>query len=97
MSEQTETPKSIAVFATEGYSVYIVREPLELIIENYPELEGMTTQEAIDYVESNAWDMKPTNEEDGYDNLAEELNERDIHREKLNNESQEINAEANMF
>jgi|DEB19_MinimDraft_2_1074335.scaffolds.fasta_scaffold01515_4 hypothetical protein len=97
MSEQTETPKSIAVFATEGYSVYIVREPLELIIENYPELEGMTTQEAIDYVESNAWDMKPTNEEDGYDNLAEELNERDIRREKLNNESQEINAEANMF
>lgn len=96
MSEQTETtPKSITVFATEGYSVYIVKEPLELNIEDYPELEGMTTQEAIDYVESNAWDMKPTNED--YDSLAEELNDRDIRREKYNNESTEINGEANMF
>lgn len=95
MSEQTELPKSIAVFATEGYSVYIVKEPLELIIEDYPELTGMTTQEAIDYVECNACDMKATSED--YDSLEEELNDRDIRREKLNNESQEINAEADMF
>ena len=93
MSEKT--PKSIAVFATEGYSVYIVKEPLELNIEDYPELEGMTTQEAIDYVESNAWDMKPTNED--YDSLAEELTDQDIRRDKITNESQEINAQLKMF
>jgi hypothetical protein len=96
MSEQTEqTPKTIAVFATEGYSTYIVREPLELTLADYPELEGMTAQEAIDYVESNAWEMKSTN--DNYDSLADELNDMDIRREKINNESTEINGELEMF
>ena len=91
--EKKETPKTISVFATEGYSTYIVREPIELNVEDYPELEGMSKDEAIDYIESNAWEMKPTTDEYGYDSLAEELNDKDIFREKLNNESQEINAE----
>ena len=92
MSEKENT-KTISVYATEGYSTYIVREAIELNIADYPELDGMTREEAIEYVEENAWEMKPTNEEDGYDSLAEELNGKDIFREKLNNESQEINAE----
>ena len=98
MSEQTETTqKTIAVFATEYYETSITREPIELNIEDYPELEGMTAEEAIDYVESNAWDMKPTNEEYGYDSLAEELNSQDIRRDKITNESQDINAQLKMF
>jgi hypothetical protein len=97
MSEQTETtPKTIAVFATEYYETSIVREPIELNIEDYPELAGMTAEEIIDYVESNAYDMKPTNE-DYYDSLEEELNSQDIHRDKITNESQEINAQLEMF
>jgi hypothetical protein len=98
MSEQTETtPKTIAVFATEYYETSIVREPIELNIEDYPELDGMTPEEVIEYVESNAWDMKPTNEEYGYDSLAEELNSQDIRRDKITNESQDINAQLEMF
>ena len=97
MSEQTETtPKTIAVFATEYYETSIVREPIELNIEDYPELAGMTAEEIIDYVESNAYDMKPTNSE-YYDSLEEELNSQDIHRDKITNESQEINAQLEMF
>jgi len=95
MSEQT--PKTIAVFATEYYETSITREPVELNIADYPELEGMTTQEVIDYVESNAWEMKPTNDEYGYESLAEQLNEMDIRRDKITNESQDINAVAEMF
>jgi hypothetical protein len=95
MSEQT--PKTIAVFSTEYYETSITREPIELNLENYPELEGMTTEEAIDYVESNAWDMKPTNDDDGYDSLADELNDMDIRRDKITNETQEIQAVAQMF
>ena len=95
MSEQT--PKTIAVFAREYYETSITREPVELNLENYPELEGMTPQEAIDYVESNAWEMKPTNDDEGYDSLAEELNDMDIRRDKITNESQEINAVEKMF
>lgn len=96
MSEQTETtPKTIAVFATEYYETSIVREPIELNIEDYPELAGMTGDEIIDYVESNAYDMKPTNED--YDSLEEELNSQDIRRDKITNETQEINAQLEMF
>ena len=93
MSEQT--PKTIAVFATEYYETSITREPVELNLADYPELEGMTTEEAIDYVESNAWKMKST--DDGYDSLAEQLNDMDIRRDKITNETQEINAVAEMF
>jgi hypothetical protein len=96
MSEQTETtPKTIAVFATEYYETSIVREPIELNIEDYPELEGMTAEEAIDYVESNAWEMKST--DDNYDSLADQLNNQDIRRDKITNETQEINAQLEMF
>lgn len=95
MSETTQ--KTIAVFATEYYETSITREPIELNIEDYPELAGMTPEEVIEYVETNAWDMKPTSEEYGYDSLAEELNSQDIRRDKITNESQDINAQLEMF
>jgi len=56
----------------------------------------MTPEEAIDYVESNAWEMASTNP-DMYESLAEELNDQDIRRDKITNESQEINAQLEMF
>ena len=98
MSEQTETTqKTIAVFATEYYETSITREPVELNLEDYPELEGMSPEQAIDYVESNAWEMKPTNDEYGYESLAEQLNEMDIRRDKITNETQEIQGILKMF
>jgi hypothetical protein len=97
MSEQTENPKTIAVFATEYYETSITKEPVELNLEDYPELEGMTKEQAIDYVELNASEMKPTNDEFGYDSLEEQLNDMDIRRDKITNETQEINAVAKMF
>ena len=96
MSEQTEqTQKTIAVFATEYYETSITREPVELNLEDYPELEGMSPEQAIDYVESNAWEMKPT--DDGYDSLAEQLNDMDIRRDKITNETQEIQGYPKLF
>ena len=95
MSEQTQ--KTIAVFATEYYETSITREPVELNLEDYPELEGMSPEQAIDYVESNAWEMKPTNDGYGYESLAEQLNEMDIRRDKITNETQEIQGILKMF
>jgi hypothetical protein len=95
MSEQTQ--KTIAVFATEYYETSITREPVELNLEDYPELEGMSPEQAIDYVESNAWEMKPTNDEYGYESLAEQLNDMDIRRDKITNETQEIQGILKMF
>ena len=95
MSEQTQ--KTIAVFATEYYETSITREPVELNLEDYPELEGMSPEQAIDYVELNAWEMKPTNDEYGYESLAEQLNDMDIRRDKITNETQEIQGILKMF
>ena len=94
MSEQT--PKTIAVFATEYYETSITREPVELNLADYPELEGMSQDEAINYVELNASEMVSTNP-DMYESLEEELNDMDIRRDKITNETQEINAVAEMF
>jgi hypothetical protein len=97
MSEQTaQNTKTIAVFATEYYETSIVREPLQINLEDYPELEGMTPDEAIDYVECNAWEMVATDPE-MYDSLADQLNDMDIRRDKITNESQEINGVKEMF
>ena len=93
MSEQT--PRTIAVYSREYYETTIYREPVELNLDDYPELEGLTREEAIEYVESNAWEMKPT--DDDYDSLAEQLNDMDIRRDKITNETQDINAVAKMF
>jgi hypothetical protein len=90
--EKQETSKTISVFATEYYETSLFREAVELNVEDYTELEGMTREEAIDYIESNAWEMKSTNEE-MYESLGEELMDMDIRRDKITNESQQINAE----
>ena len=89
---EKETPKTISVFATEYYETSLFREAVDINIEDYTELEGMTREEAIDYIESNAWEMKSTNEE-MYESLGDELMDMDIRRDKITNESQDINAE----
>jgi hypothetical protein len=72
----------INVYGTESYSTFICREPIEIDTDNYPELEGMTEDEMKEYIRSNAYEMKPLNEE-WYENLEEELMASDIRRDKI--------------
>lgn len=69
------------VYATESYTTWLVREPVEVDTDNYPELEGMSEDEIKDYIRENAYEMKAINEE-YYENLEEELNDKDIRRDK---------------
>jgi hypothetical protein len=92
MSTET-TPKTIEVRMTESYSTWVVRESLEINVENYPELEGMTEEEMTDYIMSNASDMKPTND-DYYSDLYEELMAMDVVRDKITGEESEIVVEG---
>jgi hypothetical protein len=87
------TPKTIEVRMTESYSTWVVRESLEINVEDYPELEGMTEEEMTDYIMSNASDMKPTND-DYYESLYEELLGMDVTREKITGEDSEIVVEG---
>ena len=92
MSTET-TPKTIEVRMTESYSTWVVHESIEINVEDYPELEGMTEEEMTDYILSNASDMKSSNEE-WYDSLYEELLQMDVVRDKITNEESEIVVEG---
>ena len=74
--------KKIKIHQTEAYTTYIVREPIIIDLDDYPELEGMKSHEIVDYMESNSDEMKPT-DTDGYDTLSDELIEMDIIKEKI--------------
>jgi hypothetical protein len=73
------------VYSTESYCTWIVREPIEVDTDNYPELAGMTEDEVKEHIRYNSSDMKPMNGE-YYDSLHDELMDSDIRRDKINNE-----------
>ena len=89
MSENTETPKTISVRMVEYYNTMLVKEPVEINVEDYPELNGMSGDEMKEYIASNASEMKPTNEE-WYDSLYDELIGEDVVRDKITDENSEI-------
>jgi hypothetical protein len=92
MAEETKA-KTIEIRMTESYSTWVVRESMEINVEDYPELEGMTEEEMTDYIMSNASEMKPTNDE-WYDSLYDELMQMDVTREKITGEELEIVVEG---
>jgi hypothetical protein len=88
MENTNETPKTISVRMVEYYNTMVVREPVEINVEDYPELNGMTEEEMQDYISENWNDMKPTDDE-WLESLAEECREADVVREKITGEEQE--------
>jgi hypothetical protein len=81
-------PKTISVKMVEYYNTMVVREPVQINVEDYPELNGMSEEEMKDYIKDNWSDMKSTNEE-WYDSLYDECVQSDVMREKITGEEQE--------
>lgn len=79
----------INVYATESYTTWMVKEPIEVDTDNYPELEGKSVEEVKEYIRENAYEMKPT-DETYYENLEEELQSMDIRRDKIYDEQIDI-------
>jgi hypothetical protein len=77
--------KKIRIHQTESFTTYIVREAVTIDLDDYPELEGMTNEEIVDYLDGNSCDMKPTNEEE-HECLSDEVIEKDIIKEKITGE-----------
>ena len=75
----------IKIYQTEEFTTYIVREPITIDLDDYPELEGMTNYQIVDYLEGNSSDMKPE-DGDNYDSLSDELIEMDILKEKTSSD-----------
>ncbi len=80
----------INVYATESFTTFVVREPVEVETDNYPELVGMTEEEAKEYIRENAWEMKPSEGQDWFDSLFDECRQSDVRREKINEDGDEI-------
>ena len=79
---------TIKVFYTEGYNTWIVKEPVEINTEDYPELEGMSEEEAKDYIKWNACDMYKEGE-DSY-SLWDELLDQEIVKNKISGDETEV-------
>ncbi len=77
--------KQIKIYQTESFTTYVVREGITIDLDDYPELEGMTNEEIVDYLGSNSCDMKPQNVE-YYDSLSDELMDKDVIRDKISGE-----------
>ena len=73
--------RTVKIYQTESYTTYIVREPISIDLDDYPELEGMTNDEIVEYLKESSFEMKAQNED--YDSLSEELEDRDILKDKI--------------
>jgi hypothetical protein len=79
----------INVYATESFVTWLVREPVQIDTNNYPELEGLSDEEVKEYIRENSYDMRPTNEE-WYESLGEELDDMEVRRDKIYNQESDI-------
>ena len=82
------SPKTISVRCVEYYSTMLVREPVTINVEDYPELDGMSEEEMQNYIKENWSDMKSTNQQ-WYETLYEECTQSDVIREKITGEENE--------
>ena len=78
----------IKVFYTEGYSMWIVKKPIEIDTDDYPELKGLSNDEIEKYLTDNATEMKSTSgdEPDSYSLYDECYEQEDIRNKETNNE-----------
>lgn len=85
--------KKINVRLIEFQRTMVVRDSVEIDVDNYPELGGKTDDEISEYIKENISDMKPLEGSDWADNLYDELMEMDITREKDLGTDTEIEVE----
>jgi hypothetical protein len=74
--------------ATEYFTTYIVRDELSINTEDYSELEGMSEEEAKEYIKWNASDMYKEGE-DSY-SLWDELLDQEIVKNKISGDETEV-------
>jgi hypothetical protein len=78
----------INVYGTESFCTWVIREPVEIDTDNYPELEGMSENEVKEYIRENASEMAPTS--DWAESLMDECLQSDVRREKINDDGSDI-------
>ena len=77
--------RTFKVCATESYCSYMIREDITIDVDDYPQLQGMTDEEILEFVERNASNIYKKGDEDSW-SLWDEMMEQDIRRDKITGE-----------
>jgi hypothetical protein len=80
----------ITLRMTESFTTFISRESITINTDDYPELQGMTEEEAKEYISSNAYEMAAPSDCDWADNLSDALEQQDTIKEKITDNEFEI-------
>jgi hypothetical protein len=74
---------------SKSYMVYELYDTIEINKEDYPELEGLTDEEALQYLDENKWDFKLNDADE--ESLGGEFEfNRDIVKDKFTREEYEL-------
>ena len=79
---------TISISISETFTRTILRQSVELNLQDYPELSGLTTDEIKHYLEENIDTIKPTN--NLYQSLLEQCHDLDVTCEIISNEQTSI-------
>mgnify|MGYP003350225716 CR=1 FL=1 len=88
---KTQEPKveSLTVRICESQSTWVVRDSIEITVADYPELEGMSDEEIVAYINENAYDFELKDGSEG--NIVDEIMfGGDIIKDKQNDEEVEF-------
>jgi len=77
--------RTFKVCATESYCSYMIREDITIDVDDYPQLQGMTDEGILEFVERNASNIYKKGDEDSW-SLWDEMMEQDIRRDKITGE-----------
>ena len=84
----SETPKKLRFGLIESHSYSVWYDSMTIDVSDYPELEGMSKEEMISYINENFWDMKSM-EDDEYTLLDDLQNMGDV-KDKIYDEQKEL-------
>jgi len=83
------------IYLTESFHTQIIKGTIDIEPSNYPELEGKTEDEILDYLNRNSQDMYLTVEDEEMDwSIYDVLSEQETVREKEKNYETHIYIEA---
>ena len=82
MAKEQTVVESLVVRLCEERNLWIVHDSIDINVDEYPQLKGMTQDEMQDYIKQNASDMQAPSSCDWADSLYDALYQQDVVREK---------------
>jgi hypothetical protein len=74
--------KTITVRICEEQTLWVVKDSIDIDLNEYPELKDLSDEDAQKYIEDNRWDMKAPSSCSWADSLGDALDQQDVIREK---------------